>query len=88
MWCYKMALVCVIVILLEMATMTVAADNQCDLELAGLEAHMQSLRHAVDHFYMDKLSGLEADVKALNVAVDQLTAVVGNLVQFMELKTF
>tara|TARA_Y100000592_G_C5344288_1_gene255757 strand:- start:383 stop:496 length:114 start_codon:yes stop_codon:yes gene_type:complete len=37
---------------------------------------------------MDKLSGLEADVKALNVAVDQLTAVVGNLVQFMELKTF
>ena len=86
MCCYKMALVCVIVILLEMTAMTVAADNQCDLELAGLEAHMQSLRHAVDHFYMDKLSELEADVKALNVAVDQLTSVVGNLVQFMELK--
>ena len=34
MCCYKMALVCVIVILLEMAAMTVAADNQCDLELA------------------------------------------------------
>ena len=35
MWCYKMALVCVIVILLEMAAMTLAADNECDLELAG-----------------------------------------------------
>ena len=83
-----MALVCVIVILLEMAAMTVAVDKQCDLNFAGVEAHLQSLQYTVDHFYTDKLSELEADIKALNVAVDQLTAVVEDLVQFMELKSF